>query len=366
MHAWFPTFRRLADSSGSFRSWWPLRTTTAQRQALMRLIAVATEEHLPLAPLVECWAEDEQGVQRRRLDKLVRLLKQGRPLAEAVELVPGVLDEEDLLAIRFDAQSGTRTAAIRQRLENRWDCKTGAASDAVPRLARSLQYLAVLVPICLLLVVFMQTKIVPVFLKIFAEFGMELPPALAWSARSSGGFVGWWLVLVLALVALAWWLLATRGGRSIRYALFGRLLRPWHEWRAAGVLQNIAIAASAGRPITGALSTLARYHFDPAIRHELLFVRNEVEQGADVWSSLARVGMVTSDEVHLLARAQQHGHLPWVLQKLVANKKTRTSQRLEWAAEFAMPLFVFAIAALVVIQALTVFQPLTHIIDHLA
>jgi type II secretory pathway component PulF len=362
MNTWFPTFRRFVASSGSFRSWWPWYTTAAQRQSLLRLIAVATEEHLPLQPLIECWAEDEIGVQRRRLRKLAKLLQEGRPLADAVELVPGVLSDEDLLAIRFDAQSGTRTAAMRELLAEPHELAMGAAL----RLRRSLPYFCFLLPASVLLISYTQITIVPILARIFSEFGMESPPALAWSAASSGtAFITWWLA-ALACIAALWWLLATRSGRPLRDALFGRLLRPWHEKRSAGVLQNIAIAVGAGRPIPGALSTLARYHFDPTIRRELLFVRNELEQGVDVWTSLAGVGMLTRPEVELLSGAHQSGNLAWILRKLVATKQRRTVRRLQWAVELVVPALVLGMAALVVFQALTVFQPLTRIISHLS
>src|SRR5687768_537430 len=96
---------------------WGLPTTTAQQQqSLLRLIAVAIEEHLPLAPLLRAWSEGEQGVRRVRLQRLVRLLESGKPLPDAVEQVPGVLPDQGILAIRFDSQTGTRTTAVRQWL----------------------------------------------------------------------------------------------------------------------------------------------------------------------------------------------------------------------------------------------------------
>jgi type II secretory pathway component PulF len=361
MSSWFPTFGALVGNSRSFRAWWPWYSTTAQRQSLLRLIAVATEEHLPLAPLLENWMDDERGMQRRRLRKLVRLLGQGRSLTESLELVPGVLRDEDLLAIRFDAQTGTRTAAMREVLAKDRD----PSSRTTPRLERAVVYFCVLFPLSLLVVAFTQVRIVPVLGKIFQEFGAELPGALAWSMASRGTAVIYVWLAVMALVPLLWWLLATRSGRPVRSALFGRLFQPWHEWRAAGVLQNIAIAAGAGRPIPGALSTLARYHFDPTIRRELLFVRNEVEQGADVWQSMSGVGLITLPESQLLKSAEASGDLAWVLRKVVDAKERRTSRRLEWIAELAMPLLVVVMASLVLFQALTVFQPLARIIHHL-
>ena len=361
MDSWFPTFRSFTTNSGSFRSWWPWRTTAGQRQSLLRLIAVATEENLPLAPLIEKWMEDERGVQRRRLRRLVKLLHSGRPLADALEEVPGVLGDDDLLAIRFDAQSGTRTTAVREMLA---DAPTMSASSA-PQLRRTIIYFCVLVPISLLLISFTQIRIVPILARIFSEFGVAMPPALAWSVSSSGTFSGAWWLGMLAAVAVLWWLLATRSGRPVRQALFGRLFRPWHELRSADVLQKIGIAVGAGRPIPGALSTLARYHFDPTIRQELLFVRNEVEQGADVWQSLAGVGMLSGPEVQLLNSAERIGNRAWVLKQLVDAKKQRTTRRIQRATEFVLPALVLVMAVVVVFQALTVFQPLTQIITAL-
>ena len=75
---------------------------------------------------------------------------------------------------------------------------------------------------------------------------------------------------------------------------------PMRDWRSAEVLQRLGAVTAGGRPLPSALSTLARYHFDPAIRHKLLFARNEVEQGADLWQSLATVRLVNPAEATVM------------------------------------------------------------------
>jgi type II secretory pathway component PulF len=320
-------------------------------------LVVAIEENLPLAPVVERWMEDERGIQRLRLRKLASLLRQGRSLADAVEVVPRVLGEEGLLALRFDSQSGTRTAAMRERLAE--------PLAGTSRLQWVIVYLCVLVPLSAFVIGFTQLKIVPVLGKIFQEFGVQAPPALNWSLSSSSTIFSIWWLAALAVIAVLFWLLATRSGRPLRHFLFGRLARPWRQAAAADVLQKIGLAVAAGRPIPGALSTLARYHFDPTIRHELLFVRNEVEQGADVWPSLAAVKMLTPAEVDLLDSSERMGNQAWVLRQLVAAKKGRATRRRERTSELAVPAIVFVMAGIVVFQALTVFQPLTRIISQL-
>src|SRR5437762_3425174 len=117
MESSFPTFRRLANREIPLPALWPRAATLAQRHMLLGLIALAIEENLPLVPLLEEWAKDERDLQqRRRVRRLARLLKSGRPLADALEEIRGILGDDELLAVRFDAQMGTRTAAVRQVL----------------------------------------------------------------------------------------------------------------------------------------------------------------------------------------------------------------------------------------------------------
>jgi type II secretory pathway component PulF len=132
---------------------------------------------------------------------------------------------------------------------------------------------------------------------------------------------------------------------------------------AADVLQKIGVALRAGRPVASALSTLARYHFDPTIRHKLLFVRNEVEHGADVWQSLTSVGLLTRPEVKVLTTSQRVGNRPWALSELVAGKQRRTTRRWERRAVLLLPVLLLVMGAFVLVQALVNFQPLIEALD---
>jgi type II secretory pathway component PulF len=358
MESHFPTFRRLFNWSNQSFYLWPLHTTAAQRQSLLRLIAVATEENLPLAPLIETWALDERGVQKERLRRLARLLNSGTPLTDAVEQVRGVLRDEDVLAIRFGAQSGTLSATIRAALD-----ESASVSTSRPnRFRKTLVYGCTVFLIGLPIVAFIQIKVMPAFDQILNEFSMEQPAVAGWSTAVAS-FVArfWWLGALLVIVLLST-LFSAWPGRFLRHTVFGRMFRSLRELRAAEILHKLSVATSAGRPISGALSTLARYHFDPIIRHKLLFVRNELEQGADVWQSMTAVGLLTPQEVGLLRSAERVGNRPWALKQLADGKQRRTLRRLERMSDLFLPVVVFAIAAFVLVQALAVFVPLTQFI----
>ncbi len=368
MPSQFPTFRRLwkrfwafghlRGTDRPFSTWWPRHTTSAQRQSLLRLIAVASEEKLPLAPLIDAWANDERGQQRWRLRRLADLLRSGTPLPDAVEEVPGVLTDEDVLAIRFGAQSGTLTAAVRTAL----DAAPPDPASRTPRLRDPFVYAFAVLCVGALIVTFLQIKIVPEFVKILREFDLDALPVLVWSVGLSRIVADYWWVGALAAIVVSLALSSARPGRFMRHAVFARLFGSLRELRSAEVLQKLSVATTAGRPISGALSTLARYHFEPSIRHKLLFVRNEVEQGADVWQSMGRVGLVTPPEATLLATADRVGNRTWVLGQLARSKKRRTLRRWERLSEMLFPAVVLLMGAFVLFETLTVFVPLTQLI----
>ena len=174
------------------------------------------------------------------------------------------------------------------------------------------------------------------------------------------------LTLLVAVVGaalfLAWILWTDRPGRSLRRGL----LRPWFDMRSADVLQNLSVVTEAGRPIPGAISTLARYHHDPSLRQKLLFVRNEIEQGADLWATLRTVKLLTPAEITLMEAAEKVGNRPWAMEQLAMSKRRRMRRRLELLGQLESPVAVLCLGGAVFAVCLGVFAPLVKIILGLA
>ena len=344
----------------SLRRWWPRATSPSQRSALLRLVTVATEEHLPLAPLLEAWATDERGVQQSRVRRLVALLRKGRSLPDAAEEVPGALGDSAVLAIRFGAQSGALATALHDAQRD------AAALQASPVRRWTLTYFLIISLLFALIISFIYIKIIPSMVEILKDFGMTQPAALRLSIDAANFVQRFWWVFVSLGLLVAWSAVSARPGRLLRLTLLGKLFQPLRNLRSAEVLEKLGLAAAAGRPVTGAISTLARYHFDPATRRTLLFVRNEVEQGADLWKSLASGGLLTAPEEQLLKTADRVGNRTWMLQQLAARKKQRTLRKLDRLSELLLPALVTLLGLFVLSQALTILLPLVLIIKNLA
>ena len=83
-----------------------------------------------------------------------------------------------------------------------------------------------------------------------------------------------------------------------------------------------------------------------------------MEQGADVWQSMAKLGLLSAPEVRVLETAERVGNRPWVLHQLALLKKRRTMRRLAHWSELALPLVIVLMGAFVLFQALGVFSSL--------
>jgi type II secretory pathway component PulF len=338
----------------------PWYTTAAQSRALLRLVAVAIEEKLPLSPLIEAWAMDERGVQRGKLRRLASLLGSGMALDDAIEEVPGLLRPQDLLGIRFDMQSGTRTAAMRALLDD--DTLPAPVRRPGRGWSQVYLYLCVFPLVAVFLVTFIQLNILPVFLKILREFSVPLPEVVIWS-QQFGNLMGRIGPPVVGLILVVlWFLISTSAGRRLGWFLSTRLFKTSRTDSTADVLQLLGVAIKTSRPLAGTLSTLARYHFDPAMRQKLLLARNEVEQGADVWQSLIEAGLLTRPEAHLLNTGERLGNQPWTMRQLVSAKRQQATGRREVVAVFLWPLVIIALGGFVLFQALTIFVPLLEIL----
>jgi type II secretory pathway component PulF len=136
--------------------------------------------------------------------------------------------------------------------------------------------------------------------------------------------------------------------------------------RSVDVLWNLSVVMKAGRPIPGAISTLARYHHDPDLRQKLLFVRNEVEQGADLWDTLRAVKLLTSTDVALMETSEKVGNGPWAMGQLATCKRRQVRRRLELFSQLAEPFSVLLLGGVVFTMCLAVFVPLLKMIFYSA
>jgi type II secretory pathway component PulF len=364
--SYFPTFLRAIHGTLVLSPWkstppWPADTLASQQKSLLRILGVAAEDRLEGAPLIAALAIEHRGSYRRRLRRLARRLAGGMSLTDALEQTPGVLSDEHALAIRFGEQSGTLSTTLARLLDH----PSPAEVRVVARLRQISFYFVVVGTIFLFIMSFFMIKIMPSFQAIFQDFEMNLPHITILMISISQVFVDYWFLFAIPLLVLAWLVRSQSSRRFFSRNISSRILRPIAQLRVANVLGLLAGNARAGRPLAGALSTLARYHFDAKLRHKLLFVRNEMEQGFDPWESMARAKLVSSAESDALAKASSSETRAWTLDRLADKKRGQVERRIDFYITLLQPAITLLIAAVVLFVAVACLAPVFNLTSSL-
>lgn len=360
MCRWLPT---LWPNQWRVSTLWPGDSRHLVRRSLLRILALAHDQRLDVAVLVRNLAMEHRGTNRRLLLRLARRIDRGLPLVAALEQTPEVLGEHQVLAIRFGSQSGTLTTTYHY-LINEGEMQHSTASRDF---ASSFLYLAAMAVAMILTISFLFAFVFPTFHQVEKEFELDDPlPAYAfvsWVYQQTG-FV---TLLVSVMVLIAFPLLWMGSlGRWLRRQFADSRLHWVEQFRVAELMELLAQSVAAGRPLSGALSTLARYHFDKHIRLRLLFARNEVEQGAEVGESFHTCGLLSIAEAQALSASSSPASQAWLMRRLASRKREQGVVFAEAAAQTLRSIIVILIAAVVLLLSGAVYQYLAGLIYELS
>ncbi|QEG34668.1 type II secretion system F family protein [Bythopirellula goksoeyrii] len=367
MQAHFPTFARVKHALRRLSPvlttpWWPADRIASKQRSLLRILRVAATERLEAAPLVASLAAEHRFRFRRRLRLLARRLAAGTPLADALEQTPGVVSDEQQLAIRLGDQSGTLPAVLTNLLER----EDTTAKQVDMRVRQLGFYATITMTIFVLVLSFIMIKIMPSFQAIFDDFSLDLSDPTIWMIRVSNWAVNYWYLIAIVVAGFLWLIRSERARRFCRRNIWSRLLPPIAQLRSADLLNLLSVSVRSGRPLAGSLSTLARYHYDTLMRHKLLFVRNEIEQGADIWESMATAHLLTPPESRALNDSTSPQSRAWSMSQLARLRRDRVGGRIEIVVMLLQTLVILIMAGAVLMVGLACLTPLIDLVSGLA
>lgn len=342
------------------------RRRTSRQAALLSVLAIATEKKLPLTPMLDAFADESGFGWRHSVRDLSDMLQAGTSLPDALEAVPGVVPPEAVLAARIGAESGTLPAALRsaaEKLAPRGEPATYSPGAVV-------LYLVFLTFVLVLITGFVMIYIIPKFRKIFEDFGVELP-ALTQLVIGTSDFAVTYGLLFIPLLLAVLWIALVYGVAAGRRAIpvtgpFALLLRIVPRIATGDILRNLSYVVSAGRPLLGALSTMAASHPAALIRRRIDIVAFAVEAGGNCWQAMTDVGLIRRREAAVLSSAERAGNLDWALRELAGNIDSRIALRFGVVVEFARPVLLLAYGTTVATVVIGLFLPLVKLINDLS
>lgn len=284
-----------------------------------RLFATMIDAGLPI---VQCLEILSSQAENKRFGKILGQIRTsaegGLTLSDAMRRFPKIFDN---LFVNLVAagEAGGILDTILQRLSQYME----KAQKLRRRVKGAMSYPLIVLFIAGIVVVVLLTKVIPVFEKMFKDFGGGKLPAptqlvidLSYSMRNYLPYI------VAGLIALysSWvMILRTRRGRLawdgmlLKLPILGTVLR---KTVVARFTRTMGTLLSSGVPILDAMEIVGKTAGNVVVQDGIMFVRARISEGKDMSTPLMETGLMPPMVVQMISVGEQTGALDSMLNKI--------------------------------------------------
>lgn len=338
------------------------RYRSSENRTLLWCLAAAAERGIPLEHAARSYSlerSDELGI---RADRLARLLEGGTPLSLALAATRIHLPLDTLVAVRIGIETGDLGTSL---------AKVAKFDDDADTLLRSIFekvfYLAVITNVLIGILMFIMLQIVPVFAKMFDEFGLELPTSTHSLVVLTEFFVYYWFFLFPFVAWLPFFLIVGLL-HYIGWLPRNLPLINWFTLRLDGgiVMRCLALAVKQRRPLPEMIWMLAQLYPKSSVRQRLTRAGNAVNGGEHWCLALRRAKLLRPSDVAILTAAERSGNLEWALEEMADSSIRRLAYRMRVAVNVLFPTVLFSFGVFIGYVVVSLFLPLIALITGLA
>lgn len=354
----------LSTIAFSLRPKWFLGNSTRSKQnSLLRILSISHSQRLSPVTLIENLAVEYPGSYGRKLRSFSRWIAADSSIGAALAHTPGVLDEDDALAIQCGIETGTLPETFDFLLKR---CDRDDGSQAGDIFKSTLGYVLAVLFFAILVTTFLMVFIIPTFEQIFEEFSMALPDSLQALIDFSNSFALIVPLFILTVIGLGILMLFEDVRRSIRRSPLGRLVPGTKARRSAGLLRLLALPTCLEQPVGPTLTAAAQYHPDRRFRQQLLAIRTQARSDGEVWSELSRYGIINKIQGEQMLNITSPSIRGWSLETLAEKKRRLAESRTGSMARALQHVPIVILGGFVGWIVFAVMQTLTNLIQSLA
>jgi type IV pilus assembly protein PilC len=246
--------------------------------------------------------------------------------------------------------------------------------DSLRRQVRAaMMYPSLIGGFAVLVLIALVTFIVPVFVKVFKDFGGDLPAITKVTVAISHLFTARWYVLLVATAALIFgfrrWKATERGRRQ--WDRF-KLKIPWkigdtiHKIALARFSRNYSALASAGVPMLEAIQITARTAGNKVIEDAMGNVYTSVKNGGTIAEPMREAprafpGMVA----HMVAVGEESGALDGMLTKIADFYEDEVAAAVKALTSILEPVMIVIVGAMVGFIVISMYMPMFKVYDQI-
>lgn len=301
---------------------------------------------------------DKRANHRVVYDTLLRSLRQGNQLSDAMQQLPSVFPALYVAMVRASETTGTIGASIHRFMQYQKQI-----DDIRGKLTAAATYPAILLSVGALVIAFLMLYVLPRFSEVYDDAGTM--------RRGSAGFVQWWGTFVRNNELLAWSMVLLAIAIPVgivlhpatRIAARRRMLAsPWIGERIK-VLQLARLYRTLGMLLNSGVSVLSAMRMTrpslPLVMHaDLERAVRLVSEGRPLSQVMAECGMSTEVAEQLLVAGESSGNLDDMMGRIADFYDQETATWIDTAGRLIEPVLMLGIGLVVGAIVLLLYSPI--------
>jgi type IV pilus assembly protein PilC len=284
-----------------------------------RQFATMIDAGLPLVQCLEILGEQNENATFKGVIRDVKSdVEQGSTFADALRKHKKPFDELYVNLVQAGEIGG-----ILDTILNRLSAYLEKADALARKVKGAMVYPATVLVVAIIVVVLMLVKIIPVFEKMFADFGGTLPVPTQVVIDISHWLQNWLVVFMvgIALIGFAYGQARLRSRKFRRFTdgvylkspVFGSLLR---KVAVARFSRTLGTMIASGVPILDGLDIVARTAGNVVIEEALNDVKAAISEGKTIAEPLMESGVFPGMVVQMIAVGEETGAMEQMLSKI--------------------------------------------------
>lgn len=340
-----------------------IERTSAKPKAMAmaaRQLATMIGAGLPLLrALTILETQTEDRVLRRAIAEVRGRVERGASLSDAIALQPRIFRPLMIHMVRAGETGGFLDGALRSIADT-----AEADLKLRNRIRAALTYPGIMLAIAVVGVVAMLVFIVPVFERMFAELGGELPlPTLMMVVLSRNMYWIGPLLLLLAVGGWLWWR-RYRHAEAVRRVTDPLVLRLWivgnllRKLAVARFTRNFSTMVTAGVPLLRALEIVAETSGNWVVRTAILDVRDRVRAGQSIADAMARHSVFPQIVTQMIAVGEDAGALESMLSRVADAYDDEVTTTTEQLTSLIEPVMIVVLGIVIGGMVVALYLPL--------
>ncbi len=295
------------------------RVTTKELVIFTRQFATMIDAGLPLVQCLEIQSDQQPNKAFKKILKEVKAdVEQGSTFADALGKHPKAFDQ-----LYVNLVTAGEVGGILDTILNRLAAYLEKADGLKRKVKSAMVYPSTILVVAIGVVILLLVKVIPVFEKMFADFGGALPGPTQVVVNMSHWLQAWVHVVILGFIAaVVAWIQARKRISSFRYRtdaiflrlpIFGPLLR---KVAVARFSRTLGTMISSGVPILDALEICSKTAGNMLIEEGLQKTKAAISEGRTIAEPLEASKVFPGMVVQMIAVGESTGAMDQMLSKI--------------------------------------------------